>query len=389
MRRNLWMVPFVLLWSLAALAGEVTLTPQHGILLLNNGHLIEGTITAAGDRYDVVQEDQETRVKRSDVAVVCRNAQECYLHKRRLIEQDRAQDHLELAEWCLRIGLLESAEREIDDAKAIDATHPKILLVQRRAKLARENPIVAEPVVGGDKILSGEHLDRMARNLPPGSMQMYTDTIQPLLLNSCTKGGCHSPQSKSELRLERISISKTSGRRPTQRNLQAVLAMVDRARPEESKLLQAPIRPHGAGNVPIFTDREQSQYKQLVQWVYLVANAKVVAPPPTLEERGAPLLQTMPHTSEPAAEESPQAVPQQAKSNKMSPVGWSDSFPGQSAPSVANPASAEPQYRATRVHGQVVLRPLPKRAEPTKEFKPSDPFDPEPFNRRFFGSSEE
>jgi len=388
MRQTLWMVPCALLCSLVALADEVTLAPQHGILLLNNGHLIEGTVTAAGDRYDVIQSDQETRIKRSDVAVVCRTRQECYLHKRSLIEQDRAQDHLDLAEWCLRIGLLEPADQEIADAKAIDAAHPKIRLLERRAKLTRENPATLEPLTTGDKALSGEHLDRMARNLPPGSMQMYTDTIQPLLLNSCTKGGCHSPQSKSELRLERISISKTSGRRPTQRNLQAVLAMVDRAKPEESKLLQAPIRPHGAGNVPIFTDREQSQYKQLVQWVYLVANAKQVASPPTLEERGAPLLQTMPHTSEPATDESAKAAPPQAKANKVTPAAWSDSFPNHAATPTENPPVGEPQFRATRIHGQVVLRPLPKRPDTAKEPAARDPFDPEVFNRRFFGAEQ-
>jgi hypothetical protein len=352
-------------WLVAA-ADELALSPQPGILLLHNGEMIEGTITTAGDRYDVNLKDGEIHVPRSSVAMVCRTIEDCYLHRRSGITQDRVQDHLELAEWCLRNHLLESAEQELADARAADSEHPKIKLLEVRLKLSKEAPKTSEPISAPEKNASKEQLDRLVRNLPAGSMETFTLTIQPLLLNYCTKG-CHTAQSIGALRLQRIPLTKAGGRHPTQRNLQAALALIDRDKPADSLLLQAPIRPHGTVKAPIFTDREQAQYKQLVEWVYLVANAKEPSPPVALEERGAPLLQKVP-THEPAA-----AEPERQSDPQAAPT------------SLPNQAVDAQQFRTVRQHGQLVLRPVAKRVETTADFVPKDPFDPEIFNRRYFG----
>ena len=91
-------------------ADDVPLSPSPGVLLLNNGQLIAGAITASGDRYGIRLKDGEIRIKRSDVAVVGRDAQECYRFKRSGIGQGRVQAHMELAEWCLNNDLVGSAE---------------------------------------------------------------------------------------------------------------------------------------------------------------------------------------------------------------------------------------------------------------------------------------
>ena len=162
--------------------------------------------------------------------------------------------------------------------------------------------------------------------------------------------------------------------------------MMNRDKPADSPLLQAPIRPHGTMKAPVFTDREQSQYRQLVEWVYLVSNNKQAAPRPTLEERGAPLLQTIsgqspanvPPTSSPAASTSPAAGGAEPPSPAPPPNPTEQ-------PAAAAPLPLEQEaFRITRTHGQLVLRPLPKRGE-SAEYIPKDPFDPEIFNRRFFG----
>jgi hypothetical protein len=43
------------------------------------------------------------------------------------------------------------------------------------------------------------------------------------------------------------------------------------------------------------------------------------------------------------------------------------------------------QFRTVRERGQLVLRPAARRADSSADFVPKDPFDPEIFNRRFFG----
>jgi hypothetical protein len=356
-------------------ADPIALAPRQGVLLLNNGHVIEGTIAAAGDRYDVLREDVEVRVKRSDVSAVCDNLPQCYQHKLSLIEADRVLDHLELMEWCLQHKLIESAEKELQTARSLDPMHPRIRLLEPRLALAKEAPAKAEPAKEGEKPAATEQLDKLVRNLPPGAMEQFTNTIQPMLLNYCSKAGCHASRSSGVLRLERIPPNRLAGRHTSQHNLAAALAMIDRDNPPNSQLLQAPIRPHGSMKLPVFTDREQSQYRQLVRWVFLVANAKE-PPRPTLEERTAPLAQAAPGGDDVTTEtgDEPNMPPRGKTTN---PADWSDSFPdhetGESE--VVQAAANVPLGGAAR----------PKQPVTAGPFRPKDPFDPAIFNRRFFG----
>jgi hypothetical protein len=371
--------------SSGAAAGELTLAPEQGVLLLTNGEVIAGTITPAGDRYDVDVKDGQICIRRSDVAIVCADVNACYLHKRAGIEQGRVQDHLELAEWCLRNDLVAAAETELNAARAADPKHPKIRLLEPRLAIAKESPKGREPASTVEKSAPVEVLDGMVRNLPTGSMESFTNTIQPLLLNYCGKSGCHGPRSTNALRLERIAPNRQAGRHPTQRNLQAALALVDRTKPDDSKLLLATIRPHGTLKVPVFTDREQSQYKQLVQWVYLLANSKESGPRPSLGERGAPLLQAVPgRVGQPMAAAPTSQRP--APSKQPSTVGqdWSSSFPDQARGAGGTPAGTPDDSRVARAGSQGELPPAAKRPGETADtYIPKDPFDPEIFNRRY------
>ncbi len=391
------------LCSWASAADDLTLAPRQGVLLLNNGEVIEGMITPAGDRYDVDLKDGQVYIKRLEVARLCRDLAECYAHKRGGIEEDRVQDHLALTEWCLRHGLLDLAEKELGEARAAEPKHPKIRLLETRLSLAKTAPPVEEPAATTEKAISPEQLDSLVRNLPVGTMESFTNNVQPMLLNHCSKTGCHGPRSTNALRLERIAPNRLAGRHPTQRNLQAALMLVNRDKPEESKLLQSPIRPHGTLKVPVFTDREQAQYRQLVTWVYLAAGNREMAARPTLEERGAPLPQTISRKDQPAVPESIDVAPVE-----VGPLEGGPAAPTQLAPAPAvqpaDPAAADaenpfPDQAGThgerastgvpvsweKLRGQALLRSSQKAGDAAREFVPKDPFDPEIFNRRFFG----
>jgi hypothetical protein len=375
----------VLLLSLPAAAtlraaDEVSLVPQQAVLLLNNGQLLEGTITMAGDRYDVVGNDSEIRVKRSEVAALCRDREECYRHKRAGIDEGRVQDHLELAEWCLKHALVESAETELKAARAADPSHPRIRLLEPRLELARQAPVKRESAAQREKPGSPEQLDSMVRSLPSGAMERYTNGIQPMLLNYCTKSGCHGPRGSGVMRLERISVKALSGRHSTQANLQSVLAMIDRDSPKESKLLAAPIRPHGGLRTPIFTDREHIQYKQLVEWVYMLANAKSQPAEPSLDEHGAPLLQTVGNSGHRAAAPPQKDKMPQPEASGENPSDWSDSFPDHPKGSPGARSAASRGRRSDQLGPRGTMGPATGNT-----FVPRDPFDPEIFNRRFFG----
>jgi hypothetical protein len=325
MRRDvLFMLPMIVWLAVSMAASAETAlgpTPQEGYLLLKNGEVLEGKVFVAGDQYYVALPAGEIRVKRAEAECFCRDLEEGYHSKRAKFDAPQVQDHLALAEWCLRHKLTGHASRELADALAADPKHPRIALVQRRLELALREPPPAGVPSAPTNAPTHDDLDRLVRSLPASTVETFTNSIQPLLLNHCATAGCHGPASTGGLRLLRMPAGRTPTRRLTQRNLHATLAAVDRKKPAESRLLTLSIEPHGGATSPVFSGRDVEKVRQLTAWVHAVSATR---PPPTPDsiDPGPPLLQTM-----------------------------SNIEPGN--------APGDPPLAA-------------------------DPFDPEPFNRRFF-----
>ncbi len=411
--------------ELATAAGPPSVAPREGVVLLSNGEIIRGTIIPAGDRYDVHLESGEISLRKADIAAVCQTVEECYRHRRADIDSGRVQDHLELAEWCVRNRLFAEAEAELADARKADASHPKLRLVESRLELAR-TPAPTAPVVDSSKIdrtAAVASIETAARNLPPGTMETFTNTIQPLLLNTCSKSGCHAGRSEGGFKLERMH-PRFSSRSATQRNLEQVLSLVNRNDPPQSALLQTPIHPHANVKVPVFTDRHQGQYRQIVQWVYAVAGSYTPTEAPSLAERTSPLLQNVPGASGVMtgasnlvldATELEAELP--AATREMTPAELSaagpDTPPAESLPTegagenaTVDPTASQRAYTPQQLRAMgldesglpvhsgasVVQRGaagrksshLQRGAQAPAGFTPRDEFDPEIFNRRYF-----
>ena len=390
-----------------ARADDASFGPQRGVLLLRNGSVLEGNILRSGDRYDVGLQDGELRVRVSEVEFAGRTLEECYQHRRGGIAFDEVQGRLDLVEWCLRHQLHVEAGRELKDALAVDPSHPKIAIVERRLKLALEGP-PATPAREPTRIdmATPEELDQMVRSMPAGTVERFTNTVQPMLLNQCSTASCHGPASPTPLRLTRVSAGRTQSRRATQRNLHAVLATIDHEQPDASPLLLMPTRPHGASRTAVFTSQKAIQYKQLVDWAYSVSNKTQVKRPidDTASEEwpfaGKPKKnrknkdESLSQSPTIAAKYLDQTVPsggevQQQSDTDVKPAAAQESAdePSDSAEkdvSTINPR--QPQRLGRRRYaGQTPDRSTPKRGELPKEDEPADPFDPEQFNKQFLG----
>lgn len=315
--------------------------PQEGLLLLRNGRVIQGTISRVGEVYHVTWPHGEIQVKAGRVEFCCRDLDEGYRSKRAIIQQGDVRDHLQLTQWCLRQGLLGYAGRELSDAMAAEPHHPMIGVLERRLRLAARPPRTVEPSKPSPPRQSDEDLNTLVRDMPAGTVETFTRTVQPLLTNYCGTAKCHGPGSQSEFQLLRIPVGKPSSRRVTQRNLRTTLKFVDRETPDASRLLSVPIRPHGTAETAVFTDRQIDQYRRIVNWVHQVAEAPANVTPATVTRpKNASVFAST--TGTPAV-------------NRLA----ADPFG----------APEESERRDT---------PAPK-PEP-----PADPFDPEIFNRRFF-----
>ena len=225
-------------------------TADQGVLLLRNGQMIEGRITFSEDHYLVELPGEEIRLRAADVEFFCHSLEEGYERKRTAIQAGNAQDHLELAQWCERHGLYRSATAELADAAAIEPKHPMLGVLKRRLELATQQTPPAKPAAKAATMPTADDLDRMTRNMPPGTVEMFAQVVQPLLMNHCMASGCHGPQSENNFRLLRAPVNQPAGRRLTQRNLHAVLQYVNYADAQSSRLLTAVSKPHGPVKTP-------------------------------------------------------------------------------------------------------------------------------------------
>jgi hypothetical protein len=347
-------------------------------MVLQNGNLLRGTITQTGDRYHVAVDGGLIHVTAGDVLFACRTLEEAYGQKRALIQPGVARDHLKLAQWCQRHGLLELAAQELAQAKATEPRHPMIPLIEQRIKTSLCRPEgIARPAPAADLPPSPEELDRLVRGMPAGAVETFTQTIQPLLVNNCAAAGCHGPGAEGKYRLLRPAWGKPASRRLTQRNLHGTLEWVDRDDPAASKLLTAPLEAHGSAEGAIFKDHQADQYQRIVNWVYRVAQK-------------TPLPRILP-------EQPDQPIPGQtgAPSSVLPAVHTAAGMSGvtgafQLAPGVVPPNVPLPSQRfdagSIRLGLDAWPRPSSTGMAPVPAPQPLesvDPFDPEVFNRRF------
>lgn len=251
--------------AVAPTAGAA-MAADSGVLILRNGQTIEGRICRVGDYYYVGMPDGEVRLRVAEVEVICHDLLDGYQRKRAQLPLENAAEHLQLAQWCQKVGLLEQAEAELAAARRIDSRHPMLELLDHRQRLLREPPpSPTKQKAAGDFEVGPDELDRMTQQLAPGVAEFFTQTIQPILVNNCLTAGCHTRPERSEYYMLRPPHDQRPGRRLTQRNLYETLKWIDANQPDQSRLLQAATTPHGGQKVaPLGPGR--TQQSQMIQF---------------------------------------------------------------------------------------------------------------------------
>src|SRR5262245_49362811 len=127
-------------------ADELPTDALQEFLVLRNGEVLSGSISRDGDRYVVAGDGSQVRFASREVDFTCRTLDDAYAIQQRRIVKGRIDDHLNLADWCLRQGLTGYAAREVSAAMALDARHPRVALLDSRLQRAieGESPAVAD-----------------------------------------------------------------------------------------------------------------------------------------------------------------------------------------------------------------------------------------------------
>lgn len=344
--------------------------PDESVLLLRNGEILQGRVARNGDRYEVRVPGGEIHVKVAEVQCECRDLGEVYQRKAALIQRDSVLDRLELAQWCIKVGLLEHASRELAEAASLDPKHPMLEILRRRLSAASTPlPQVDPSSRSGAAGPTAQELDRMVRGMPPKTVEIFAQTIQPMLVNHCSAAACHGQSVTNGFRLLRVPSDSPPSRLLTQRNLHATLQWVDLDSPDASPLLTYATKAHGAARVPVFTDRQMHQYRQLRDWCYRVAKADAAVMQASYNEPfGGREQDRDGGTSE---------ISRPARHRRTSP-GNSGSARS-SLPPAPDPGMVDLRG-SRRSEGQD--RPGRRDRNPSQSVS-DDPFDPELFNRQF------
>ena len=348
----------------AGQADEPQLLPRAGVLVLVSGNVLRGDILRVGDRYIVtLGVRDEVTVGVSQVEMHCASLEEAYQRKRGFLPANaQVHDHLELADWCLRYDLLAAAAEQLMAAQSQAPLDPANERFEKRLRLAAQR-CAATPDRGGDAapIVSPDppaEQEQLTRNLPPGTVAQFTNTIQPLLINRCGASACHGPNSNSAFRLVFPHASRALPRRFTQRNLQAALNFLDSDRPEHSPLLQMATTAHGGTAGASLAPQDSVPRRHLAGWVRRAARGNSADS----------------STQGMAADESDVAPPEPANPIRNG-LNASDGDGRVASHDAAPMRLFDPAVRPAN-HTEAV----PNASDP----RPSkDPFDPETFNRRY------
>jgi hypothetical protein len=189
--------------------------------------------------------------------------------------------------------------------------------------------------------------------MPDGTLEQFTNAIQPVLINRC--GGCHGRNSQSAFQLFRLPVNQSLPRRFTQRNLHAIMSVIDTEHIDRSPLIVMARTAHGGKEEPVFGQRDTAHLDRLTNWVYQVANRQRPKQPdagrPPADATRRPGRHTVPSAHRDFDDASP--LLRQPDPHRTDPPA--------ARPPVANRASVS----------------VPSNL-------PSDPFDPEIFNQRYW-----
>lgn len=282
-------------WTFALAVCRVGMSAEafehESVVVLRSGGVLYGVVTQVDERYIVNRKHSSVDVPAAQVLLVAGSMEEAYQKQRGQLNSKltgaTAENHLTLADWCLRYGMLHGAEQEIAAARKIDGRDPRVGLMERRLAVAsKPKKQVAGAAAATDE--DGEtpaeqelrELEAKVEELPSSVVERFTRKVQPLLVNNCTASGCHRPGGTQSFQLDRAVLHGLSNRRITLRNLVATLELVNRNSPQQSNLVTVPRRMHGGMKRPVIGPRQENQLVLLFEWVGMVTQSNAFAVEP-------------------------------------------------------------------------------------------------------------
>ncbi|MDC0934669.1 hypothetical protein OAS39_00175 [Pirellulales bacterium] len=267
------------LGELADPSEEVGAVRLDGCLLLRNGRVLSGQVIREGAYYRIEQVQGEIMVPAAQTIRFCRTLDEAYQTLRSSTQSDSAAAHVQLAKWCLQQQLLPQAARELLNARTLDPTCRGLEAAERQLRQQMEMaeqriaPVSLAPVedvreAGQGVVVVVAAPIAKPQAVGPGGRATFVRSIQPMLVNSCLVGGCHSAPGHRSFQMNRLAIAGGGHADLIRQNLAAVASQLDSSDPESSPLLQYARLRHGQAGRKQSQAVDPRQAELLIAWAY-------------------------------------------------------------------------------------------------------------------------
>lgn len=306
------------LYLVSCLSLSTRLTAQefgNGVLLLKEtDRVLAGKLTVQGEFYEVeIAPESRVSIPVKNVSLVAASMEELYQAKRRSISSWNAGEHFQLTRWCLLNNLLEHAVEHYAETAQRNPDHPRVrqLGLELQDRLLRDEKFrqylglqaagnsvegrSAQPVSTASASAPADTqyaLELSSGTTSPSSVvsaggpeaqtsqspeiaRLFSERVQPILVNRCSQAACHGSQSTNALKL--TPPFGSSAARQSTANLNSVLQQLRREGGDVARLLLYATQPHGIQPAPAIALSETKLIQELESWIAVVRNPVVQA----------------------------------------------------------------------------------------------------------------
>jgi hypothetical protein len=344
-------------WALSQTSDAMPSKTKGHVILLENERTVQGQIELEGNQYRVRREVGETMMPAAHVIFLADDLEEAYAFLRSRANLRDADERLRLARWCHLHGLKKQA---LDEATAAVELRPKNAEAQRLFQSMQRSAGTAPSAPAAP--INKETSDPAAIEVSAESLGQFISKVQPILMNTCTS--CHVADHAGTFKLTRAQEGGVVNRRATQRNLNAVLAHINREHWETSAFLVKAVSMHGQASQPPLKSRQSPAFKSLEDWV-----RAAMADNPQFAQGNSPFVLAAAVSDPKATARTEPTKPGSAAPEKSSAT------PGASTETLVTNGPAPVVPNSTKPAS-------PGNTKPAKPSEPVDPFDPIIFNRQ-------
>lgn len=267
-------------FSVTIAAEEITAPPQSSgqsvseqrnphprVIVTTLGRLVEGKISYSAGGYVVDVQGGSFLVPFQLVKFTADSRHDAYVRYRKLIPEETAGNHVQLAKWCLNYSLINDAIHELKQALFLDESRRDAAQLLAAIERKKQQGTLGQQAVVQTKREPTIKQAVSLQGLSPETIKEYSSAIQPILMNNCAKAGCHHSNAENEFQLQYVRTTGYGNRIASSENLAEVLAQLNLEEPRQSPFVVKARTNHGeARNTLLLSPQGKQILARLEKW---------------------------------------------------------------------------------------------------------------------------